>query len=79
MYRTKRDDQYLGSLAMVRIPKGSWAAYAATEVQRRGVSDDHYKHPCLVLDEAFLTRFPTIETVDALSAADGSFPLRASA
>ena len=82
MYQTKRDDRYLGAPVLVRIPKGSWAAYGAAEVKRRGVGDDHYKHPCLVLDESFLTQFPTVETIDPAATTGRKLPvhrLRASA
>jgi hypothetical protein len=70
MYQTKRDDRYLGAPRLVKVPAGTWGAYAQAEVARRRVGDDHYKHPYLVLDEAFLARFPTLETV--LLPADGT-------
>ncbi len=73
-YLAKRGDRYLGPPVLVRIPTGSWAAYGAAEVKRRGVSDDHYKHPCLVLDESFLARFPVLETIGTASAVDYQFP-----
>ncbi|MFO0945859.1 MAG: GH3 auxin-responsive promoter family protein [Planctomycetota bacterium] len=63
MYQGKRADMYLGPLHLIKIPNGSWAKYDAAEVRRRNVGEDHYKHPCLVLDAAFLDTFPVIEEI----------------
>lgn len=63
MYQGKRADLYLGPLHLLKIPKGSWAAYDQSEVTRRNVGEDHYKHPCLVLDAAFVDRFKVLEEI----------------
>jgi len=57
MYAGKRSDGYLGPPRLVCIPEGSWKAYDQAEIARRGVGEDHYKHPSLVMDEGFLERF----------------------
>lgn len=63
MYQGKRADQYLGSPRLIRIPSGSLARFDQEEIRRRGVGEDHYKHPCLVLDPHFLDRFQRLEEV----------------
>lgn len=63
MYQGKRDDDYIGPPRLVRIPRGSWAEYDQGEVKRRGVGEDHYKHPCLVLESSFLDRFRVVEEI----------------
>ena len=63
MYRGKREDLYLGPPHLIRIPRGSWGEYDQSEITRRGVGEDHYKHPCLVLDASFLQRFRVVEEI----------------
>lgn len=63
MYDGKRADSYLAPPRLVRVPSGSLARYDQQEVARRGVGEDHYKHPCLVLDQAFLDQFPKVEEI----------------
>lgn len=63
MYQGKRADNYLGPPRLVKIPTGSWQQFDQSEVKRRGVGEDHYKHPCLVLDEAFLGRFEQLDEI----------------
>ena len=58
MYQGKRIDRYLAPPRLIAVPRGTWAAYDRSEIQRRGVGEDHYKHPSLVLDPEFATRFP---------------------
>lgn len=58
MYQGKRDDGYLGPPRLVRVAKGSFAEYDRAEIARRNVGEDHYKHPCLVLDQDFIDRLP---------------------
>jgi hypothetical protein len=60
MYRGKRADRYLGPPRAVVVPTGHWKQYDAEEIKRRGVGEDHYKHPSLILDEAFAKRFPVV-------------------
>jgi hypothetical protein len=60
MYAGKRADGYIGPPRLVCIPEGSWRAYDQAEIARRGVGEDHYKHPSLVLDEKFLERFERV-------------------
>jgi hypothetical protein len=57
MYAGKRTDGYLGPPRLVCIPEGSWKEFDQSEIARRGVGEDHYKHPSLVLDSSFLDRF----------------------
>ena len=63
MYQGKRDDRYLGPLHLARIPRGSFSEYDQQEIKRRGVGEDHYKHPCLVLDQDFIEKFSVIEEI----------------
>ncbi|QDU59667.1 GH3 auxin-responsive promoter [Planctomycetes bacterium Pan216] len=63
MYQGKRADRYLGPPRLVVIPQGSWREYDQAEIKRRGVGEDHYKHPCLLLDSSILDRFPIIEEI----------------
>jgi len=63
MYAGKRSDGYLGPPRLVCIPEGSWKAYDQAEIARRGVGEDHYKHPSLVMDEGFLGRFPKLSEI----------------
>jgi hypothetical protein len=60
MYQGKRSDLYIGPPRLVRVPRGTWAKYDAEQIRKRGVSEDHYKHPCLVLDEGVLRELPAI-------------------
>lgn len=63
MYEGKRSDLYLGPFRLVVIPDGSWAEYDRSEIARRGVGEDHYKHPCLVLDASFLDQFEKLAEI----------------
>jgi hypothetical protein len=60
MYAGKRSDGYLGPPRLVCIPEGAWKEFDQSEIARRGVGEDHYKHPSLVLDSSFLDRFPKL-------------------
>lgn len=64
MYQGKRADGYLGPPRLLRISPGSFAEYDRAEIKRRNVGEDHYKHPCLVLDAEFLDRFTKLGHVD---------------
>jgi hypothetical protein len=61
MYQGKRADGYLGPLRLLRIPTGAWAQFDQAEIARRGVSEDHYKHPCLADGPALLRRLSIID------------------
>ena len=63
MYEGKRADLYLDPPRLMRIPAGAFGEYDRAEIARRGSAEDHYKHPCLVLDAAFLRRFEMLEEV----------------
>lgn len=63
MYAGKRSDHYLDPPRVRLVPKGSFARYDQAEIARRGVGEDHYKHPCLVLDESFKDRFVPYQDV----------------
>jgi hypothetical protein len=67
MYQGKRADLYVGPPRLVRVPTGTWSAFDAAQIHKRGVSEDHYKHPCLVLDEALLAEIPRLEEVTIAS------------
>ncbi|MGL4465036.1 MAG: hypothetical protein ACRC1K_23020, partial [Planctomycetia bacterium] len=68
MYQGKRSDAYLGPWRLRTIPTGSWTQYDQSEIRRRGVGEDHYKHPCLVLDPAFQDRFRVVEEIVSVQA-----------
>ena len=57
MYQGKRSDRYLAPPRLMKLPPGAWPAFDRAEVLRRGVGEDHYKHPSLILDPAFPARF----------------------
>lgn len=61
MYQGKRSDLYVGPPRLVRVPRGTWAKYDAEQIRKRGVSEDHYKHPCLALDASLLEELPAAE------------------
>jgi hypothetical protein len=63
MYQGKRSDLYVGPPRLVRIPSGTWARFDAEQVKTRGVSEDHYKHPCLLLDDQLLAAIPRVEEI----------------
>lgn len=64
MYQGKRADLYVGPPRLLRVATGTWAKYDAAQVASRGVSEDHYKHPCLVLDEGILNELEILEEVE---------------
>jgi hypothetical protein len=68
MYQGKRADLYVGPPRLVRIPRGSWAAFDAEQIKKRGVSEDHYKHPCLLLDDAPMSSIVRLTEVTVESA-----------
>jgi len=57
MYAGKRNDRFVGAPRLVRLNPGAWAQFSNTQAQRRGTGDSQYKHPALVADPNFLTRF----------------------
>lgn len=63
MYQGKRSDRYLGPPRLIRIPSGTWQRFDQEEVKRRRAAEDHYKHPCLILDDGFIDRFERLEEV----------------
>lgn len=63
MYLGKRSDLYVGPLRLLRIPQGSWTQYDQSEIKRRAVGEDHYKHPCLILDPAIIQRFQILDEI----------------
>jgi hypothetical protein len=67
-YKVRRDDGYLSPPQLVTIKRGSWVRYNRQEIQQRGVGDDHYKHPYLVLDPSFIDRFVRVDRSEPTSA-----------
>lgn len=65
MYQGKRSDGYIGPPRLVRIQTGAWTRFDQAEIARRGVGEDHYKHPCLVLDSAILEQIPIADEYSA--------------
>jgi hypothetical protein len=63
MYQGKRADLYVGPPRLVRVPRGTWGTFDAEQIKSRGVSEDHYKHPCLLLDDAPIRSIPRMEEV----------------
>ena len=57
MYQTKRADGYLDPCRISRVPIGTWDRYRKEELARRGVGEDQYKHPSLILDASVIGRF----------------------
>lgn len=75
IYQTKRHDGYLGTPRLIRIPAGSWDRYRQSEVQRRKVGEEQYKHPCLALDPGFVNQFSAIDTVSLPETRTNRVPL----
>lgn len=65
MYQGKRSDLYIGPPRLRRIPTGTWSQFDAAQVKSRKVSEDHYKHPCLVLDENLMSTIPVLNELAA--------------
>jgi len=63
MYAGKRNDRYIGSPQLVRLPPGTWSRFVARETQQRGTGDSQYKHPALVPDTQWLDRFQPLDTI----------------
>jgi hypothetical protein len=76
-YKVRRDDGYLAPPRLVRTADNSWAKCTRAEVARRGVSDDQYKHPYLVLDSSFLDRFERAGAVHRYDSAPSLSPFYA--
>lgn len=64
MYQGKRADLYLGPPRLLRVPAGAWSKFDAAQIARRGISEDQYKHPCLVLDADLLRETRIVEEIE---------------
>jgi len=67
MYNHQRSDEFLAHAELICIPEGSWNQYRESEVSRRGIGDDHFKHPYLIKDESILSRFAVVDHVSLQS------------
>ncbi|MFN0055367.1 MAG: GH3 auxin-responsive promoter family protein [Planctomycetales bacterium] len=65
LYRARRREQVLSPPQIWVLPDGSWTAYIAGEIARRGTGEVQYKHPGLVPDSMFLEQFTPVEIVTA--------------
>jgi hypothetical protein len=63
LYSARRRDDVLGPPRLIRLPRGTWNSYVQAEVERRGTGEAHYKHPGLIQDATWLSRFPRFDTV----------------
>jgi hypothetical protein len=70
LYSAHRKSQVLGSPRLWRLPEGTWAQYQQAEMARRGTGDMQYKHPALVTDGAFLSRFTAVDVVELPQSGD---------
>lgn len=69
MYAGKRSDKFVGSPRLVRLAPGTWSEFSRTQAERRGTGDSQYKHPALVPDPSFLSRFQPLDTLTCESSA----------
>jgi GH3 auxin-responsive promoter len=63
LYSARRREGVLDPPRLMRLPQGTWDDYVQGEIERRGTGEAHYKHPGLVQDSTWLTRFRTVDTV----------------
>ncbi|HLJ10641.1 MAG TPA: GH3 auxin-responsive promoter family protein [Planctomycetaceae bacterium] len=63
MYAGKRNDRYIDAPRLARLAPGAWSEYTRVELRRGGTGESQYKHPAIVSDPAWLSRFQPIDTV----------------
>ena len=63
MYAGKRNDHYIGAPRLMRLADGAWADFHRAERLRGGPVESQYKHPALVADAAWLSRFQPVDTI----------------
>ncbi len=63
LYSARRREKVLGPMRLWRIANGAWAQFIQAEVERRGTSEAHYKHPALVQDAKWLEQFQPVDRV----------------
>lgn len=63
LWRARRREGVLQSPHLTRLAPGEWDRCMQREVKRRGTGDYQYKHPCLVMDEAWLEQFHIFDTI----------------
>lgn len=63
MYAGKRNDSYIGPPQLVRLAPGTWSAFVAAQTSRNGTGESQYKHPALVPQMEWLSRFQPLDTV----------------
>jgi hypothetical protein len=57
-YRGKRSSGRLGPVRILRLPRGTWAAWDRERLARSGGPPEQYKHSCLISDLKFGASMP---------------------
>ena len=73
LWRARRREGVLQSPHLTRLAPGEWDQCMQREVKRRGTGDYQYKHPCLVMDEAWLEQFRIFDTITIHGVAGSCF------
>lgn len=63
LYSARRKERVLDPPRLVRLRTGDWGAYVQKEIARRGTGEAQYKHPGIVTDASWLTRFNPVDTI----------------
>jgi hypothetical protein len=56
-YASKRESQRLGAVRLESVPTGFWPQWDRARLQQTGGTLEQYKHPCLIADPHFRSRF----------------------
>ena len=71
-YQDKRSSQRLAPVDCEVLPEASWRQFVHRRIGRMGGSIEQYKHPCLVPDPTFESRFLSDVHGDVKSRSDQS-------
>jgi hypothetical protein len=63
LYSARRREKVLDPPRLVRLRTGDWGAYVQEEITRRGTGEAQYKHPGMVTDVSWLTRFTPVDRI----------------